>query len=383
MIKEQLNWFFRIFHKEFRSNNKAAFETVMLLSVSHFFGYYNPKQLADYLGIRHQQLYEHLSQLSIYSVKKMLTKLMVQIASPQIQEVLSKSDATKSRAGISLSADNSVIDRFGRMIRCTYSWYSGRWKKVVNGNDLLGIVLTINGMAIPLSLLFCSKQGRANTNKPSLLLSMLANLKQEFDLHGIDITQFPLTLDSWFVSQPLRQQLYQLGFKNIIIAGKGNYSFEIGSKKQKVREWKKQIQLKTQQWGIDVPSCRVKANSPTFGDVVLFFFQKSTTRSYYLMDFSEKAHRAAEIWHIWKQHHLIEYFWRMLKSVFKINSMQLRGDGLYSALLVKVVAYLLALRLKLFVFSNLTIVQIMRKIRRDFDLDDFFNEHFHSYNSVT
>jgi hypothetical protein len=30
-----------------------------------------------------------------------------------------------------------------------------------------------------------------------------------------------------------------------------------------------------------VPSCRVQGDSPTFGSIILFFFQKSTTRSYY------------------------------------------------------------------------------------------------------
>ena len=384
MIIQQLNWFFIFFSKEFYHNNKQAFETIMFLSLAHCFGFYNPKQLADYLGVPHQRLYEHLKDFSIYSLKKMLVKFMVKIAVERLQLVLQQSDATKSRAGISLSVDDSVIDRFGKMIRCTYSWYSGRWKKVVNGNDLLGIVLTVNGVAIPLSLVFCSKQGRANTDKPSLLLSMLTALKEEFELLGIDITAFPLTLDSWFVSEPLKQKLHELGFKNIVIAGKGNYTFEIGSIKQKASKWKKDIKLKTEQWGIDVPACRTKCFSPTFGNIVLFFFQKSTTRTYYLMDFSEVPHRGAELWRIWKQHHLIECFWRMLKSVFKINSMQLQGDGLYVGLLIKVLSYLLAIRLKLLKpFSKLTIVQIMRKVRREYDLEALIKQHFHQWNSAT
>jgi hypothetical protein len=56
---------------------------------------------------------------------------------------------------------------------------------------------------------------------------MLSQLKDEFLRYDIDITQIPLTLDSWFVSEPLRQQLYDLGSTNIIIAGKGNYTFTI------------------------------------------------------------------------------------------------------------------------------------------------------------
>jgi hypothetical protein len=71
---------------------------------------------------------------------------------------------------------------------------------VIRGQDLLGIVLTINHIALPLHLLFCSKQGRYNTTKADLLISMLSRLKTEFHRQGVDITKIPLTMDSWFVS---------------------------------------------------------------------------------------------------------------------------------------------------------------------------------------
>lgn len=194
-MAEVFTWFFVFFHQEFRRGNLEAFQTLMGLSLAHFFGCYNPKQLADFLGIPHQRLYEQLKTLSLHSLKAMLLKFMVYQAVEKLKPVLGQSAATKSRAQITLSADNSVIDRLGRLLRCTYSWYSGRWKKVVNGQDLLGIVLTIQGVAIPLHLLFCAKQGRANTNKPDLLIAMLGQLKDAFAQHGIDLTAFPITLD--------------------------------------------------------------------------------------------------------------------------------------------------------------------------------------------
>ena len=96
------------------------------------------------------------------------------------------------------------------------------------------------------------------------------------------------------------------------------------------------------------------------------------------MNFSQVSLRGAEIWHIWKQHHVIECFWKIMKSIFQIRSMQLQGDGLYTALLVKVFAYLLVLRLQAEgVFSKLTITEIMRKLRREADLRDFLKTHFH------
>jgi len=377
-LNEKLTWFFLIFHKEFRQEKRIAFEVIMFLSIAHYFGFYNPNQLAYFLGIGHQQLYAYLKDLSLYYLREMLIRFMVKQASEYIKPILEKSEATKSRAGITLSVDNSVIDRLGKVLRCTWSWYSGRCKKVVNGQDLLGIVLTVNAKVFPLHLLFCSKQGRANTDKPSLLIAMLTCLKEEFAKEGIDLTTFPITLDSWFVSEPLKQDLRLLGFHKIILAGKGNYTFTIKEKKQKASEWKKEIPLAKDQWGIDVPSCRIKVHSPTFGDIVLFFYKKSTTRNYYLMDFSKTPMRAAEIWHIWKQHYLIESFWKVLKSTFKIKDMRLRGDGLYAALLIKVIAYLITVQLKAKkAFSKLTITQIMRKIRRECDLEILIQEHFH------
>jgi hypothetical protein len=378
MWQQEFTWFFALFHHEFRQGNRIAFEVLMALAFAHFFGLFNPKQFADFLGVPHQQLYAQLKDWSLYYLKAILMRFMVKQAVEHLKPVLHKSSATQSRAGMTLSIDNSVMDRCGTLLRCTWNWYSGRYHKVIRGQDLLGVVLTINQIALPLHLLFCPKQGRYNTNKADLLVFMFARLKAEFACEGIDLTQLPLTMDSWFVSQPLRERLLRLGFTKIIIAGKSNYTFTIAGKKQDASQWKKALVLHDPTWGIDVPSCRVQGHSPTFGSITLFFFQKSTTRSYYLMNFSQASMRGAEIWHIWKQHHLSECFWKILKSLFHIRSMQLQGDGLYTALLIKVFAYLLARRLQAHrPFSKLTLTQFMRNLRRDHDLGTLLTEHFH------
>jgi hypothetical protein len=383
MWQQEFLWFFTIFHHEFRKNNAIAFEVLMVLAVAHVFGFYNPKQLADFLEVPHQQFYTELKEWSVYHVKKMLLRFMVKQAAEQLKPVMSKSAATRSRAGTTLSIDNSVMDRCGKLLRCTWSWYSGRYHKVIRGQDLLGIVLTIHHIAFPLHLLFCPKQGRYHTTKADVLIFMLTQLKTAFLCEGIDITQLPLTMDSAYVSQELRERLHQWGFSQIIIAGKGNYVFTIDAKKQDALTWKKELTLESPKWGIDVPSCRLWGYSPTFGLLILFFFRKSTTRSYYLMNFSQESLRGAEMWHIWKQHHMVECFWKIMKSIFQIRSMQLQGDGLYTALLIKVFAYLLALRLQAQgVFSKLTITEIMRKLRREEDLRDFLVTHFHAPFSI-
>src|SRR6266436_6695807 len=207
MWQPEFLWFFTLFYQEFRKNNPIAFEVLMVLAVAHLFGFYNPKQLADFLEVPHQQFYTELKDWSVYHVKKMLLRFMVKQAAEQLKTALLR--------------------------------------------------------------------------------------------EGIDITQLPLTMDSAYVSQELRERLHQLGFSHIIIAGKGNYVFTIDGQKWDASTWKKVLMLEESKWGIDVPSCRTWGYSPTFGSLVLFFFRKSTTRSYYLMNFSQVALRGAEIWHIW------------------------------------------------------------------------------------
>jgi hypothetical protein len=107
----------------------------------------------------------------------------------------------------------------------------------------------------------------------------------------------------------------------IIMAGKRHYPFTIGKQKQNAPAWKTALMLHDPTWGSDVASCRVQGHSPTFGALIRFFFQTSTTRSYSLMHFRQEAMRGAEIWHIWKQHHRIECFWKSRKSLCHRRSM--------------------------------------------------------------
>ena len=67
-------------------------------------------------------------------------RFMVKQAVEHLKPVLHKSSATQSRAGMTLSIDHSVMDRFGKLLRCTWNWYSGRYHKVIRGQDLLGVV---------------------------------------------------------------------------------------------------------------------------------------------------------------------------------------------------------------------------------------------------
>jgi len=168
------------------------------------------------------------------------------------------------------------------------------------------------------------------------------------------------------------------------MAGKSHDPFTIGEKKPDAPPWKKALVLDDPQWGLAVPSCRIRAHSPTFGSLMLFFFRKSTPRSSSWMHCSPVSMRGAAIWPLWKQHPRREYCWKMLKSLCPMRSMPRQGDGLYTALLIKLFASLLALRRQARrEFSQWTITQMMRHLSRHHALRDCMTMHFHDAFSIT
>jgi hypothetical protein len=107
MWQQEFTWFFTLFHQELRKNDPIAFEVLMVLALAHLFGFYNPKHLADFLDIPHQSFYAELKGWSVYHVKKMLRLFMVKQAAEKLKPVMNKSGSTRSRAGVTLSIDNS------------------------------------------------------------------------------------------------------------------------------------------------------------------------------------------------------------------------------------------------------------------------------------
>jgi hypothetical protein len=231
---------------------------------------------------------------------------------------------------------------------------------------------------LPLQWLVWSKPGRYPTKKADVFIVMWSRLQAALDREGMDRTKIPLTLDSWVVSQPLRERLLPGGFTKSLLAGKRHDTLTMEGKKQDAAPWKTDLLLHDATWGIDVPAGRVQGHRPTFGSILLFFVQTSTTRSYSLRPLRRVSLRGAAIWHIWKQHHLIACFWKILKAIFPIRARQWQGHGRYTAWLLKVLAYWLALRLQAHrSFSQLTLTQIRRPLSRDHDLRTWLTEHFH------
>jgi hypothetical protein len=367
--------FQQFLYSKFRQNKHEAIEVLLMLAFGHIFEIFTPNQMAEIMKIDKNKVYRAINSWSIYLLRRMFLVAGCQEAVNLVRERLSMSAATLSRARITISVDDTVIDRLGRVIRLTYSWYSGKHKKVVRGQNIIAITIKIGDRIIPLCIRPVGKQGRANTTKPEIFREMLSDVLEFFRQQGIDLTQFPITFDSSYGSKDLTDMLKEAGFDQILVHTKGNYVFSIDGDKKKLRLHKEEIQLQDDLWGCkDIPAFRTAAESPTFGKVILLLFQYySTIKS--VMAFGRKL-RACEILSIWKQHHSIEQFWRRLKNDLQIHRMRLRSrEGVNGTIAIKLLAYLVMEKLS--ALTGLTFRQIMNYSKREIDLCSFFHEHFH------
>ncbi len=361
----------------FRRITQQIVETLVLLCVSHLFGLYNPNQVADALKLPKARLYRRLAALSLYHAKALNLRLGCAMAVDFIKDAESKSASTQSRRRITLSIDDSNLPREGETLAYTSTYYSKKHKTPIWCQNVLGMTLTVGDRVIPLDVRLVSKQGRGNTDKPSLVMAMIQEVLECFDTQGIDLRKYPITFDSWYGSRKLVDALSDFGFTSILVHGKNNYVMRIGDRKAKLSAHKKRIQLSEDQWGCDKPVCRLKAESPTFGNCVIIFF-RDRRKIRTLLVFG-KPLRTCEALRIWAQHHGIEQFWRYLKSSLRVSAMSLESrHGAYVSLGIKVMSYLMLLQIS--ISERRTFHQIQLQLTGERQMLIEFMAHFHKPN---
>ena len=330
----------------FQRMRREVVETLLLLSVCHLFGLYNPNQVADALELPKARLYRGIGALSLYHAKCLNLRLGCAMVLDLIKDAESKSASTQSRRCITISVDDTNLPRDGGSLAYTSKWWSKKHNTSIRCQNVLGITLKIGDRVLPLDMRLVSKQGRGNTDKPSLVIAMLKEVLAFFDAHQMDLRKYPITFDSWYGSRKLVDALSDLGFVSILVHGKNNYVMRIGDTTAKLSVHKKDVVLREDQWGCDKPVRRLKAESRTFGPcVVIFFRDRGKIRT--LLVFG-KPLRTCEAVRIWSQHHGVEQYWRYLKSSVRVSTMSLESrEGAYASLGIKAMSYLMLLQVSI------------------------------------
>lgn len=357
-------------------DRKALVEVVMILIVGILYGLYNPHQVARELDIGPKQLYRALKQLSAAAWRRLLERMMTQAALERLQQFQDRSLATQSRQHASLSIDDTVQKRLGKALSYVWAWYSGQAKRVINGQDLVGIVLRIGEEILPLRLVWVSKQGRGSTSKPAVVLKVLKELKAEFDRQGVDLTALGVSLDSWWINEEFSRALAALGFDKQVICGKSHLVLETEQERQSLRAHRDQLKL-TAGWGHERPAHRVRGESPTFGEVAVVFFARPRTKAFALLC-AHRLLRTCEALRLWENYHAVEVFWKRLKSWLGLGQMQLRGrGGAWAELALRGLAYVMAQSGLGLQSGTCTLVQLRHRLHRQGTFAELIEEHFH------
>ena len=377
-ISKSTLFFQDLFAACFQRMKQQVVETLLLLCVCHLFGLYNPNQVADALKLPKARLYRGLGSLSLYHAKCLDLRLGCAMALDFIKDAESKSAPTQSRRCITLSVDDTNLPRDAETLAYCSHYYSKKHNAPIYCQNILGITLKCGEPVVPLAMRLVSKQGRGNTDKPTLVITMLKEVLACFDAQGIDLRTYPITFDSWYAGRKLLEALVALGFTSILVHGKNNFVMTIADTKTKLSAHKKHIALHENQWGCDKPVYRAKAISPTFGECIVIFFQeRGKIRT--LLVFG-KPLRAAEALRIWSQHHGIEQFWRYLKTNLHVSAMSLQSrEGAYVSLGIKVMSYLMLLQIRL--SEQRTFHQIQLQLTGERHILTDFITHFHTITS--
>ena len=179
----------------FQRMRQQIVETLLLLCVCHLFGLYNPNQVADALKLPKARLYRSLGTLSLYHSKCLNLRLGCAMAVDFIKDTESKSASTQSRRCITVSIDDSNLPREGETLSDCSNYYSKKHNTPIYCQNLLGITLKCGNRVIPLDMRLVSKQGRGNTDKPTLVITMIQEVLAFFDTQGIDLRKYPITFD--------------------------------------------------------------------------------------------------------------------------------------------------------------------------------------------
>jgi hypothetical protein len=382
----------------FRTLNDANLETLLLISLGMFLNASNVYQMLQVLGLPKTTTYNRVKNVSVYYWRQLLQHRLYEVAIPLVRERLKKSEATKSRDGLILAVDDTVIARIATELGYVWRWWSGQMKRVTEGQNVIALILVIGDIILPLDVRIVSKQGKGLKSKPDLYREMLEAAQTRFEAEGIPFSVFKTTGDAAYLKDEIAD--YCRGEAAIdtepseteqsptitgIFGGKDTYVFTINGKRQKAGQWRKDFQDRLKGgWGTDgQPVYRTAAESPTFGSVILLFYLPKGKRAVSYLIIVGQPLRSSEALHAFAFHHRIEEFWKLLKDTLEVGDMHLQNrEGAHACVGLNIISYLVVNMLKqnlrkLKRFRNITINKIVNLCSQFVDIRQIFKEHFH------
>jgi DDE superfamily endonuclease len=258
------------------------------------------------------------------------------------------SDATRSRWQWTWVLDDSVFRKYGGPLELVGNWWSGQYKRVVTGIDgvLLLVVIGDGKLVIPVDFAVRRPNpkgpGRRCRTKLGWVQVMLDESLATLRRRGLALPAPMVVADSWFSDSKLMAHVAGLYQGTLLVQGKNSYTFYLEDGR-KVKGADLVHDDTAWPWcqSLHAPDCRyarLRAKSPTYGQVTLLLVDKPREDRFYVFCLASDV-PATRLLRVWSRRHLIEQVFRTLKSLLATDACQVHSeDAYYGHLVLRLIA---------------------------------------------
>jgi len=279
---------------------------------------------------------------------KRLRKLGQDVLASLWRHIESMSDATRSRWQWTWVLDDSVFRKYGGPLELVGNWWSGQYKRVVTGIDgvLLLVVIGDGKLVIPVDFAVRRPNpkgpGRRCRTKLGWVQVMLDESLATLRRRGLALPAPMVVADSWFSDSKLMAHVAGLYQGTLLVQGKNSYTFYLEDGR-KVKGADLVHDDTAWPWcqSLHAPDCRyarLRAKSPTYGQVTLILVDKPREDRFYVFCLASDV-PATRLLRVWSRRHLIEQVFRTLKSLLATDACQVHSeDAYYGHLVLRLIA---------------------------------------------
>jgi hypothetical protein len=306
------------------------------------FGCRTPSELCRVRGWDKQWPSRILGALPKRSWLKRLRRLALEVLEPLWRHVHDKSPATQSRWQWTWVWDDSVCKKYGKQLGVVGRWWSGQHKRVLAGLDGLLLLVVVGDGRLVVPVDFAIRRpdpvgpGAPCRDKLHWARVMLDERLAAFRRRGVNLPPPMVVADSWLSDSKLRQYVGAQHQGTVLVEGKQSYTFILANG-HKVKGgafihgegW----QWRQSPWEAGVSYVRLRATSPTYGQVTIVIVDEPGQDRFSLLCV-ETTLSAPQLLRRWRRRTWIEFVFRTLKHLLATEACQVRGEDAYYGHLV-------------------------------------------------
>jgi hypothetical protein len=306
------------------------------------FGCRPPSELCRVRGWDQQWPSRILGALPKRSWLKRLRRLAVEVLEPLWRPMAPKSPATQSRWQWTWGWDDSVFKKYGKQLGWVGTWWSGQPKRVLSGIDGLLLLVVIGDGRLIIPVDFAMRRpdpvgpGAPCRDKRHWARAMLDTCVAAFGRRGVALPAPLVVADSWLSDSKLMQDVSAQPQGTLLVEGKASSTFLLapghpvkGGDLIHGEGW----QWRQSPWEPGVSYVRLRATSPTYGEVTLVIVDEPGQDRFYVLCLQTPL-SAPQLIRRWRRRTWIEFVFRTLKHLLATEACQVRSEDAYYGHLV-------------------------------------------------